>query len=318
MRKKLMCYMLCILLVFMGMQGCGGHVAQQEEYGEYIYLSLFCDVDFWKAPQWDTGEDSITGKISRKTGVALNTAIPPEDADNQVRLMLANDKLTDFVSVTNSTTISQMASSGKFWDLEEFFKKYLPDAQFLKNFPEDVKQALIKRDGGWYAFPSHLARGDVTKIWKASSECYEDMVEYLSNSGIIWNRKILKELGLEVENLRTQEQVMEAFEKAAQANRDREEEIIPLMLDGQDYEDHSLTFFLETFGAEHVDVKGNYMDNIRQPEAKEALAYLNKIVQKGYFQAEWFNLSNAQIKRMIAEGNVLCFVGNTANIDTEI
>lgn len=89
------------------------------------------------------------------------------------------------------------------------------------------------------------------------------------------------------------------------------------MLDGQDYEDHSLTFFLETFGAERVDAKGNYMDNIRQPEAKEALAYLNRIVQKGYFQAEWFNLSNAQIKRMIIDGNVLCFVGNTANIDID-
>lgn len=315
MRKKLKCYILCIFLAFMGIQGCDSHTAQTEEYEECTYLSLFCDVDFWTPPKWDTSEDTITGKITRETGVVLETDVPPQDADNQVRLMLANDNLTDLVCVTNATTISQLASSGKFWELEEFFQKYLPDAQILKNFPEDVKQGLIKRDGKWYAFPSHLAIGEVMEIWKPSSECYQDMVEYATNNGIIWNKKLLQELGLQVEELRTQGQVMQAFEKALQANSEREKPIIPLMLDGQNYWDHSLQFFMETFGAEHVDEDGNYIDIMRQPESKEALAYLNRMVRKGYFQSEWLRLSNAKIRQMIAEECVLCFVGNTANID---
>lgn len=314
MNRKRIFIILCILLVVTGLQGCG-KTSTEEEDRDYTYLSLFCDVDFWSPPKWDTDEDTITGKITKETGVVLNTTVPPQDADNQVRLMLANDNLTDLVTVTNATTISQIASSGKFWDLEEFFQTYLPDAQILKNFPEDVKQGLIKRDGAWYAFPSHLAVGEVTEIWKPSSECYQDLVKYSSNSGIIWNKKILQELGLNVEELRTQEQVMQAFEKALQKNQDRAEPIIPIMLDGQNYWDHSLKFFLETFGAESVDEEGNYIDRILQPEAKEALAYLNQMVRKGYFQAEWFTLSNAKIRQLIAKGNVLSFVGNTANID---
>lgn len=316
MKKKLICCILCILLAVMGIQGCGNNAAHEEDK-DYVNISLFCDVDFWTPPKWDTGEGTITGKITKETGVVLDTTVPPQDADNQVRLMLANGNLTDLVCVTNETTISQVVSSGKFWDLEEFFQKYLPDTQVLKNFPEDVKQGLIKRDGGWYAFPSHLGRGEVTKIWKASSECYEDMVEYASNSGIIWNRKLLQELELELEDLRTQEQVLQAFEKAVQKNQVREEEIIPLMLDGQDYWSHSLKFFLDTFGAEQVDEKGNYTDILRQPESREALKYLNQIVRKGYFQAEWLTLSNAKINQLILGGNVLCFVGNTANLDID-
>lgn len=313
MKRKIICVILCIFLFVTGMQGCGKESAQKEDR-DYTYLSLFCDVDFWSPPKWDTNEDTITGKITKETGVVLNTTVPPQDADNQVRLMLANDNLTDLVTVTNATTISQIVSSGKFWDLEEFFLKYLPEAQILKNFPEDVKQGLIKRDGKWYAFPSHLAVGEVTEIWKPSSQCFQDMVTYASNSGIIWNKKLLQELGLKVEELRTEEQVLQAFEKAIQKNQNRAEEIIPIMLDGQNYWDHSLNFFLETFGAEPIDAEGDYVDIIRQPEAKEALAYLNQMVQKGYFQAEWLNLSNAKIRQLLAEGNVLSFVGNTANL----
>lgn len=316
MRKFSRIVVLCLFLAAAGLWGCGNK-GEERELGEYTRISLFCDVDFWTPPEWETREDTITGKITKETGVALDTTVPPQDADNQVRLMLANDNLTDLVCVTNETTISQIVSSGKFWNLEEFFQKYLPDAQILKNFPNDVKQRLVKRDGGWYSYPSHLAVGEVTEIWKASSECYEDMVRYACNSGIIWNKELLEELGLEVEELRTEEQVLAAFEKAVQGSEGRKNPIIPIMLDGQNYWDHSLAFFLGTFGAEPVDAKGNYIDPILQPEAKEALAYLNQIVRKGYFQAERLALSNAQIRQLIVGGNVLCFVGNTANLDMD-
>lgn len=316
MKKTFIYCMLAVVLMITGITGCSSREIQ-EEARDYTNISLYCDVDFWTPPRWDTSEDTITGKITEKTGVVLNTTVPSQDAENQVRLLLANDNLPDLVTVTNAdpTTISQLVSSGKFWGIEEFFAKYLPDAQIIKNFPEEVKQGLIKRDGGWYAYPSHLAVGEIEKIWPPSSECYADMVEYGSNTGIIWNKSLLEELNLKVEDLRTDEQVMQAFEKTVQKNKDRSESIIPLMLDGQDCWDHSVRFFLETFGAEFVDAEGNYMDFLRQPEAKEGLHYLNQMVQKGIIQAESLTLSNAKIRQLIAEGTVLCFVGNTANID---
>lgn len=287
----------------------------EEENWDYTHISLFCDVDFWTPPKWDTAENTITGKITKETDVALEINVPPQDANNQLRLMLVNDTLPDLITVTDATTISQLASSGKFWDLEEFFQKYLPDTHIFQDFPEDVKEGLVKRDGGWYAYPSHLAIGEITQIWKPSSPCYQDMVEYASNSGIIWNKELLKELEVDPEELRTEQQILQVFEKAVRKNQDRVEPIIPIMLDGQNYQDHSLTFFLETFGAESVDAQGDYIDRILQPEAKDALFFLNQLVQNGYFRTQWLTLSNAKIRKLIAGGNVLAFVGNTANIN---
>ena len=61
--------------------------------------------------------------------------------------MLLNDDLPDIISLTNETTISQLITSGKVWDLEEFLKRYCPESHLLKSFPEDIKRELIKRDG---------------------------------------------------------------------------------------------------------------------------------------------------------------------------
>lgn len=97
--KKIGAIILCIFWAAAGLWGCGSET-EEEPFREYTQISLFCDVDFWTPPEWETSEGSITGKISRETGVTLDTTVPPQDADNQVRLMLANDNLTDLVCVT--------------------------------------------------------------------------------------------------------------------------------------------------------------------------------------------------------------------------
>ena len=89
------------------------------------------------------------------------------------------------------------------WDLEEFFKTYLPDSHILKDFPEDVKQMLKERDGGWYAWPSHIDSDDAREQWPPTAQCYADEENYLWNCGIIWNKKLLDQLGISIKNLRT-------------------------------------------------------------------------------------------------------------------
>ena len=119
---------------------------------EYASISLLCDVDFWEPPVWD-------------------------------------DKLPDLISVVDSTAISQLVSSGKVWRLDEFLQKYKSDSHLLTSFPEDIKAELIKRDGAWYAFPSHMNSEDAREKWPPTTR-YEIVTKYGNNNAIIWNKKL--------------------------------------------------------------------------------------------------------------------------------
>ena len=283
---------------------------------EYTRLSLFCDVSFWKPPQWETGEGSIMGTISEKTGVMVDVTVPAQDVDKQLSLLLINDDLPDMSSVLDPTMISQLVDSGKVWDLEEFFQTYLPESHILKDFPEDVKELLRERDGGWYAWPSHIDSEDARRHWPPSAQCYADEGEYLWNTGIIWNRALLHRLGLSVEDVRTKEQAMEAFRRAKEWNlRQQGEEIIPLLMDGKDYQPYTLEFLQASFGMAPVAEDGGYRSPILQPETKEALAFLNQTVREGYVSPEQMTWQNLKVKDTLAGGQVLCFIGNIANTD---
>ena len=120
-------WLLSIFAVALLLCGCADG-AMEEGAKEYVHISLFCDVDFWVPPKWETEEDTITGKITQKTNVVVDTNVPPQDANSHLRLMLANGELPDVISVTDKTTISQLVSSGKVWSLEELLEQYLPDS----------------------------------------------------------------------------------------------------------------------------------------------------------------------------------------------
>lgn len=290
----------------------------QEAQEEIIWAELYCDVDWWHPAAWSTENGTITGGITEKTGVALKTTVPLRDADKQLSLMLLEDELPDLITVVDSTRIGQLTSSGKVWELEEFLEKYCPDSHLLREFPEDIKQALIKRDGAWYAYPSHMNSADAREIWEPCDSYYWDLVNYSDNNAIMWNRSLLEQLGLSADELSTEEQVMEAWEKAKESGITVDgEKMIPLLIDGAEYWDPTVKYLQYTFGAEYMDEEGNYRDIILSPESRHALYFLNRAYRNGYLEAEQVNYKNAAVKQKIAAGNVLCFIGNIANTDLD-
>ncbi len=318
-RKKRFQYTVLLILLALGLAiaACGKQEeAPKKGDTECIRLSLFCDVNFWKPPQWEIKKDSITGKISEKTGVVIDTNVPAQDADKQLSLLLMNGELPDMISVTDNTMISQLVDSGKVWDLEEFFETYLPDSHILRDFPQDVLKMLKERDGGWYAWPSHIDSDDAREQWPPSAECYADEKEYLWNCGIIWNKKLLDELGISIQQLQTKEQVFHAFSMAKEWNRmQKDKKIIPLLVDGIDYQEFTLDFLQETFGMLPVGEDGAYRSAVLQPETKEALQFLNQALREGYMSPEQLTWQNLTVKDTLAGGQVLCFIGNIANSD---
>ena len=54
--------------------GAGGDSIETEDGkgNTYATASLFCDVNFWEPPSWETEEGTITGDITKRTGLALD------------------------------------------------------------------------------------------------------------------------------------------------------------------------------------------------------------------------------------------------------
>lgn len=312
MKKKTAIYLLLGSLAAFTLTACSDRTVQ-EEAGGYAKATLFCDVSFWEAPVWREEEGTITGDISKRTGLALDVMQPTQDADTQLKIMLINDELPDLISVTDSVTISQIVSSGKVWKLDEFLQEYKPDSHIFQDFPEDTKKELIKRDGGWYAWPSHINSVDARAFWK-TVPYMEDVVKYNDNNAIMWNRALLDEAGLTVEELQTEEQVLAALDRVKDMNLQVEgEEVIPFLVDGKSYQDPTLKYLLGTFGAEWVDDEGRYRDIMLQPQAKDALYFLNRAMRSGYASPEQLTMETQQIQELMQSGRVLCFVGNIAN-----
>ncbi|HBA49735.1 MAG TPA: hypothetical protein DCZ91_18455 [Lachnospiraceae bacterium] len=262
--------------------------SRKEEAGEQavIRASLFCDVEFWGYPAWEETEGTITGDITRRTGVALDVMQPTQEADTQLRLLLLNDELPEIISVTDSVTISQLVNSGKMWKLDEFLETYKPDSHLLTDFPEDTRTELIRRDGAWYAYPSHMNSEDARKHWNVSPY-QEEVVRYNDNNVIMWNLALLEQAGLQTDALGTWEEVLGALEKVKE---------LQLQV-----------------GAEWVDEEGHYRDILLQPQAKTALRFLNIAMREGYAEPGQLLLETRQTQQLLCSGRVLCFIGNAEN-----
>ena len=315
---KFRVYLVCmIILSSITLVSCNKKDTQEDTTG-YDTATLFCDVSWWEPPMWNEEPGTITGDISARTGLSISVIQPTQKADTQLKIMLLNDKLPDIISVTDSTTISQLVGSDKVWRIDEFLEKYKPDSHILKDFPEDVKKELIKRDGGWYAYPSHINSADARNYWKPTPDM-EDVAEYSENNAIMWNTELLEMAGLKLSDLKTQDQIMEAFAKVKKMKLKVEgEDVITLLVDGKGYDESTLSFLEQSFGAEQIDEEGNYCDILLQPQTKNALSFLNEAIRKQYITHDQLTMETMQIQELMQSGRVLCFIGNSANTKADM
>ncbi len=269
-----------------------------------VSLSLYSDVSDWDGVEWTLDRDTLTACISKQTGVLINTECPVQDADMQLSLLLMENKLPDILAISDDNMIRQLISSDKVWNLEEFFEEYKPDAKLLASFSEREKQALIYRDGGWYSIPT----------------CYTSADLMTGGNAIVWNKKLLSELGYDPTEITTEQKFLEVLSAGNAYASETSTSITPLLLGGDQDSGSGLRFLAECFGGSSILGMEDQFQNLWTTSGgQEALRFTNELLRKGLLDASSLTYSSRQIRNRLDQGDVLCYIGSVTdfNLDQE-
>lgn len=272
---------------------------------------------------WDENQ-YVMKTITEKTNVTVSATTPADDSDTKLNLMIVNGDLPDIITLSNQTLIKQMIEADLVWNMEEFFQTYLPDSHLINGgFPNDIREKLEARDGGWYALPSHILSPENRKIWGLNPATEELWLstDYRENRGIILNRTLMDQLGITEDDVKTESGLLEAFEKVKQANLSvNDASVITLLPNGKKFQGPSwksdggaVGTLAMMFGGMPVDEQGNYRSLYYNEPFKHAVSFLNKCAQLGYIDANSFTMDDAAIEAACRSGRVFGFIGNTAN-----
>ena len=276
----------------------------------------FSDVSDWTPPSpWSTDLETVEGQITDKTGLTFDFNIPVQDGATKLSLMLiSGQELPDVMTVTNEVLAKKLIQANKVWSIKNLLEQHDPGSHLLQDFPDDMKQVISERDGGWYAFPSHISTADARKRYPPSSSSYEDRVRYHKNFGIMINQKILTQLGLTIEDVSTEDGLTKAYQKIKDMKLSLDgAPVIPLQVDGRNYQVSTLEVLQDMFGVMAVDKDGSYRGRILAPETKHVLKFLNQAAQAKFFEAGQLTMDNSAVRSEVMSGRVFSFIGNTAN-----
>ena len=104
------------------------------------------------------------------------------------------------------------------------------------------------------------------------AEVFTDRAKYRINNAVMFNEQLMKQTGVTVKDLKTEDGVLAAFEKVKELKVDGAP-VIPLQIHGKKYQVGYVPTLQEHFGAMGVDKDGNYRDKIFAPETKHALKF---------------------------------------------
>ncbi len=283
---------------------------------EDVTVEWFSSVTGWGPSGWTSGVASspLMDAIKEKTGVTLNIEQPPTDADTKLGLMIASGDLPDLISLTNGDTIAQLIESGKVWEMEEFLQTYAPDSHLLTEFPQDIKDAVVYKFGGWYSLPSHLESSDLREKYTITEQAYIDNVTKGHNSAIMFNQTIMDELGITREDVQTEAGFYEACEKVKNSGYTVDgQPVLTVVLHANLWLDQSLDGIIrETFGVVPVDNEGNYRHIEMNPGYKYALKFVNNLIKNEYLDVNVLTLDEAALKTYVEGKRVFCWIGNPA------
>lgn len=293
-----------------------GTAAASEGTGE---LYWFSDVSGWgpATANWSVKESPATQYIEENFGLTLKIEQPPTDAITKLGLMIASGELPDVMSITDADMYKQLVAADKVWDMKSFLETYDPDSHLLKDFPEDIKQALTDTYGGWYSYPSHMESKDNREVFPPDDQVWIDVVEKGSNMCIMFNKEIMDALGITREDVQTEDGFYAACEKVKTSGYQVDgQSVLPVVLQCNLWINSSLDGIVAwNFGAVPVDENGNYRHTELSPGYKNGLKFLNNLVQDGYLDVNTLTIDETALKTYLDAKRVFCWIGNQAQQD---
>ncbi len=297
----------------------GAERAASSGSGDVSELYWFSDVSGWgpATANWSVDESPATVYIEENLGLSLNIEQPPTDASTKLGLMLASGELPDVMSITDSDMYKQLVEADKVWDMQTFLETYDPDSHLLKDFPADIRQALTDVYGDWYSYPSHMESKNNREVFPPDDQIWVDVVEKGSNGCIMFNKEIIDAVGITPEDVQTEEGFLAACEKVkASGHQVDGQSVLPVVLQCNLWINTSLDGIVSnTFGVLPVDDEGNYRHSELNPLYKNALKFLNTLIQKEYLDVNTLTIDETALKTYLDAKRVFCWIGNQAQQD---
>ncbi len=280
---------------------------------EPVTLDWF--IDYCALPsKWNMDEPVFAG-ITEATGVQCNLNIPAEDASTKLNLLMINRNLPDIITTSDGDLRAAMIEAGLVWDLDELLKTYVPDSHLFKNFPADLKENIVERDGGWYCYPSHMNSEDYETIWGYCDEDTEEFyraTKYDNRNGIFLRKAYLEQLNIDVNAIKTEQDLLDVLQLIDQSGLTNESgaSVYTMMLNGENTVWLTMDGIIRnTFGAMPLTDDGQYQSIFYTDEYRDGASFLNHCAQKGFLTETHLIMDEETLVSLANSGRVACYIG---------
>ncbi|MCI9142975.1 MAG: extracellular solute-binding protein [Lachnospiraceae bacterium] len=289
----------------------GGAAGENVSFDWFLTASALPEI-------WDL-EQPIFKAITDATGCTPKVTVPAEDADTKLNLMLTNNNLPDLMTLGNDDLIFELIEADKVWDLGEFMQTYLPESHIFTDYPEDVKNEVIRRYGGWYFYSSHIVSDDAAEIWgyPEGTEDYYEAMKYSDQFSIFISSEYAKQLNIDVKSIDTEEKLLDVMKQFKEAGLKNEAgaDVYTLVIPVEALEEMNMRPLKYQFGTLPYDEAGNYRSEYYAPQYRHAVEFLNQCYREGYLDQNIMTLDSTSMKTICNSGRAAVYIGGISGLN---
>jgi putative aldouronate transport system substrate-binding protein len=263
-----------------------------------IALDWFVNLD-WFGTKWDV--QKLAYKLAtEKTGVTVNFIVPTAGANEKLSTMIAADQLTDIISTEANAQMGLLKTANKLEPLLPLIQKEAPT--FEARLPKSMIEWSTAEDGNWY----QIANFFMTDAEKGPNNYYN------ANDTMVARKDIMEQLSITPEDFSTQEGMLAALKKVADAKLTyKDQKVIPFYTGPQAGNGELFQWVLWEMFAVPTEAKdGKLADRRYDPKNLEALKFGNTLYREGLLQKDNFTAQRLQVEEKLATGAIFCFAGN--------
>ncbi|MDY2654024.1 MAG: extracellular solute-binding protein [Eisenbergiella porci] len=323
-RKKLAAWVLVLAMVSATITGCGSSPANgsaqasepaeersesmtestevagsAEEIPSWKQDTSDCTVTWFLAYDWygkkfDEVNNAFDRKLYEETGIKIE--IQTGDTD-KLNMLIQTGKLPDVITLdANSTQRKLLEDNGLVQPLETLREQYAPDLVI----PQSMIDWYTNKDGHWYSIASYYYGDDNIADNKGYYETHNQ--NYVRDD-------ILKQIGMDYDDLRTKEGFLNALRAVKEQNIEYNgQKVVPYMVL---FADKAAEQVAQQLGASEEDAEGNYQSIYTTPEFREAMLLFNQMYREGLLTDVSFTVDKSQLEQEVAAGHVFASTAKT-------